>query len=313
MTTAAEPSAAFADRLTLAIRRLGHPLCVGLDPHPGCLPAVFRRDLGDPLEPTDPRVADAWGAFFFALIDRLEGRVAVVKPQVAFFERLGWRGLRTLEQVVRRAHERDLMVIMDAKRGDIGSTAAAYARAFLGAEAPFPSDALTVNPYLGLDTLDPFVERAAEHGAGLFVLVRTSNPGAADLQDQQVDGEALHLRLAAALAERTARLRGSETGWSGLGAVVGATWPEDADRVRERLPDALVLVPGYGAQGGSAKDAVRAFVRGPDGRLEGGVVNSSRGIVFPAGSERADNVAAWEWAIDDAIERAVDDLGSAVA
>ena len=308
------PTAAFADRLVLATRRLGHPLCVGLDPHPALLPTVFRRRVADPTDARDPRVADAWEGFFATLIDRLEGRVAVVKPQIAFFERLGWRGLRLLDAVVRRARERGLMVLMDAKRGDIGSTSAAYADAYFGPRAGWVSDALTVNPWLGFDTLEPFVERAEAAGSGLFVLVRTSNPGAADLQDVEVDGEALHLRLASALAEHAAeRLVGPETGWSGLGAVVGATWPEDADRVRERLPRSLVLVPGYGAQGGSAADAVRAFVRGPDGLLEGGIVNSSRGVVFPTGAERSDNVAAWEWAIDDALDRAIDDLGSAVA
>ncbi|MEM8994281.1 MAG: orotidine-5'-phosphate decarboxylase [Acidobacteriota bacterium] len=296
----------FADVLVERVRQLGHPLCVGFDPHLDRIPASFRRGS---MEPHDPETAGAVADFLGSVLDRVAGRVAVIKPQAAFFEQLGWPGVKVLQELVTKARGLGVLVLMDAKRGDIGSTAAAYSRAHLGADAPFPSHALTVNPYLGLDTLDPFVDRAASTGSGVFVLVRTSNPGAGAFQDlQDAGGRPLFHAVAEALAEPSKRLRGS-SGFSGLGAVVGATWPGEADAVRERLPHALVLVPGYGAQGGSAKDAVRAFVPGPNG-LEGGLVNSSRGILFPAAPD--DSLSAWEAAFEAGLRRAIDELGDAV-
>jgi len=297
----------FADRLILRTRQLGHPLCVGLDPHLPRIPRPFRR--GD-MQPANPETTAAVLDFLYAVIDRLEGRVAVVKPQIALFEQLGWRGLRGLEALCARAHERALLVVLDAKRGDIGSTAEGYARAYLEPDSPLPVDAITLNPYLGLDTLEPFGVRAEAHGCGVFVLVKTSNPGSGDIQDQTVAGEALYHRVAASLSPMAERLAGPATGWSSLGVVVGATYPEQAEAVRQRLPKSLFLVPGYGAQGAPAADAVRGFVEGPEG-LEGGIVNSSRGILFPevAGS---DDAAAWEKAFDAGLDAAIDELGSAV-
>lgn len=297
----------FADALIARTRALGHPLCVGLDPHLERIPPLFRRGS---MAPGDERTAEAVEDFLVAVVDRLEGRVAVIKPQIAFFEQLGWRGLAVLERLHARARNRGLLVLLDAKRGDIGSTAAGYARSYLAADAPLPSDALTLNPYLGLDTLEPFAEAAREHGRGLFVLVRTSNPGAGDLQDLVVDGAPLYRVLAQKLGPLTERLQG-RTGWSSLGVVVGATWPEQAVELREVMPHALFLVPGFGAQGGAAADAVRGFVRGPSG-LEGGIVNSSRGVLFPQGSDTDDRLA-WESAIDDALADSIDALATAVA
>ena len=298
----------FADRLILRTRQLGHPLCVGLDPHLTRIPRLFHR--GD-MQPANPETAAAVLDFLCAVIDRLEGRVAVVKPQIALFEQLGWRGLRGLEALCARARERALLVVLDAKRGDIGSTAEGYARAYLEPDSPLPVDAITLNPYLGLDTLEPFGVRAEAHGCGVFVLVKTSNPGSGDIQDQTVAGEALYHRVATSLSPMAERLIGPATGWSSLGVVVGATYPEQAEAVRQRLPHSLFLVPGYGAQGAAAADAVRGFVEGPEG-LEGGIVNSSRGILFPklAGS---DDAAGWEKAFDAGLDAAIDELGSAVA
>ncbi|MFO0691076.1 MAG: orotidine-5'-phosphate decarboxylase [Myxococcota bacterium] len=305
---AAASPASFADRLVRAVRALGHPLCLGLDPHLASLPPLFARGS---MSPGDERTAEAVEAFFAAVIDRAAGRVAVVKPQIAFFEQLGWRGMRALERLCARARTAGLLVLLDAKRGDIGSTAEGYAAAYLGAEAALPADALTVNPYLGFDTLEPFVRTASANGRGLFVLVRTSNPGSADLQDREVAGEPVFGLVARGLAPSELALRGPETGWSSLGVVVGATWPEQARRVREALPRALFLVPGYGAQGGSAEAAVVSFQRGPAG-LEGGIVNSSRAILFPEAARGATDAARWERAIDDALARAVDELAAAV-
>jgi orotidine-5'-phosphate decarboxylase len=300
---------AFADRVTVATRRLGHPLCAGLDPHLDRFPPLFRRGG---MAPEAPETAAAVESFCLAMLDRLAGRVAVVKPQIAFFERLGWRGLQVLERVAAGARERGLLVLLDAKRGDIGSTARGYAEAYLGSEAVLPVDAITANPYLGLDALEPFAKEALETGAGIFVLVKTSNPGSQDFQDRSLGGKPLYERVAESLAGIADRMRGPETGWSSLGAVVGATYPEVHQRLRELLPRAIFLVPGYGAQGGGARDAVAGFVAGPDGRLEGGLVNSSRGILFPPGSDTGD-LASWERAVDEALDRAIGELGEAVS
>ena len=306
--TAQTTREAFADRLILRVRELGHPLCVGLDPLRASLPPVFVQGS---MKPGDERTADAIEAFLSAVIDRVAGRVAIVKPQIAFFEPLGWRGIRALERLVDRARAQGLLVLLDAKRGDIGSTAEGYAEAYLGGEAAISADALTVNPYLGFDTLEPFVRMAKANERGLFVLVKTSNPGSGDLQDRDVEGEPLFGRVARGLARSEALLRGTVTGWSSLGVVCGATWPDQARRVREALPTSLFLVPGYGAQGGSAAAAVATFVPGPKG-LEGGIVNSSRAILFPDAARAADDAGTWERALDAVLDRAIDELGNAV-
>lgn len=297
----------FADTLVARIRELGHPLCVGLDPHLDRVPPLFRRGS---MAPARPQTARAVAAFLCALVDRLEGRVAVVKPQSAFFERMGPYGIEALAQVAARARERGLLVLLDAKRGDVGSTAEGYAGAYLDPAGGLPVDALTVNPYLGLDTLEPFAAAATRHGTGFFVLTKTSNPGSGDLQDRIVDGEPVYACVARSLGGLAERLAGPETGWSSLGVVVGATYPEEALRVREALPRALFLVPGYGAQGASARDAVCAFPAGPRGR-EGGVVSSSRALLFPPGGD-TDDGRTWERAVDAALARAVEELGEAV-
>jgi orotidine-5'-phosphate decarboxylase len=296
----------FADELISRTRRLGHPLCAGLDPHLPLVPPLFRQ--GD-MVPSDPRSAAAVADFLAAALPRLAPHVAVVKPQSAFFERLGWRGIQVLEDVVSRSRAAGLPVILDAKRGDIGSTAEAYA-GVLDGSAPLQADALTVNPYLGRDTLAPFIDAAAAQGRGVFVLTKTSNPGAADFQDRRIDGVPLYGHVAAALAEPCAALRGA-SGWSSLGIVAGATHPAEHEHLRARLPNALFLVPGYGAQGAPATDAVRGFVRGPHG-LEGGVVSSSRALLFPSAGN-TDDSRTWESALDDAVARAVDELRAAVA
>lgn len=290
----------------LRVRQLGHPLCLGLDPHLSQLPPLFRRGT---MHPADPATAGAVQEFLFTILDRYAERVAVVKPQSAFFEQLGWRGVQVLDAVARRARQLGMLVLLDAKRGDIDSTAAAYA-AYLDPRGALPVEAITLNPYLGRDTLAPFVRAASEHGAGLFVLVKTSNPGAGDYQDRRVGERPLYEIVAESLAADEATLRGPDTGWSSLGIVVGATQPDDAPRIRELLPRALFLVPGYGAQGGGSAAAVRGFVRGPAGALEGGIVNSSRGVLFPAGSQ-TDSASAWERAIDEAQARTVEDLRAA--
>jgi orotidine-5'-phosphate decarboxylase len=291
----------FADNLIERVRELGHPLCVGLDPHLARIPAPFRQGS---MRPSDPATPGAVQQYFEEVIDRLEKRVAVVKPQIGLFETMGWRGIQTLTALVERCRLRNLLVVLDAKRGDIGSTAAGYAGAYLGDDAALEVDALTVNPYLGRDSLTPFTDCCSANGRGIFVLVKTSNPGSADLQDQRLAETTLYEVVARMLAEDCRRLIGPVSGWSSLGVVVGATYPEHSEKVRAALPEAFFLVPGFGAQGAGAKEAVRGFRRGPGG-LEGGIVNSSRAILYP-GTE------SWEAGFNASLDQAIGELGEAV-
>ncbi|MEM7766704.1 MAG: orotidine-5'-phosphate decarboxylase [Pseudomonadota bacterium] len=292
----------FADAFTAATARHG-PLCVGIDPHPGRVPALFGGDT--------PEGLGEWGQ---ALVEIAAGRAGIVKPQAGLFERHGPAGMEALQTVTRAARDAGLLVIIDAKRGDIGSTAEGYAAAYLGEDAPFPAHCITVNPYMGLDTLEPFVRRAETTGSGLAVLARTSNPGAADFQALSVEGAPLYLRVAEALQPLCERLA-SASGWSNLMIVAGATGPDEARALRRALPTALFLVPGYGTQGAGAKDALAGFV--PDGQsgtaLAGGAVNASRSVTFPPGAEAATTRRDWAEAIAAAIDAAQADLTSAAA
>ncbi|MEL6258945.1 MAG: orotidine-5'-phosphate decarboxylase [Pseudomonadota bacterium] len=287
----------FSDRLIQAARTHG-PLCVGVDPHAGRIPLCFGGDTPDGVR--------AWG---LALVEAVRGRCGVVKPQVALFERHGPAGMAALQAVCATARAAGLLVITDAKRGDIGSTAEGYAEAYLGVDAPFPSDAVTVNPYMGVETLEPFVRRAEAQGKGVVVLARTSNPGAADFQGRNVDGAPLFTRVVEALEPYIERLEGAH-GWSSLMLVAGATGPAEARRLRSIALNALFLVPGYGAQGADAAQALASFLPGPFG-LEGGVVNASRSIAYPRGAEHASSLDAWRALVVDAIEAAQSDLSAA--
>ena len=286
----------FGSRLTTAIRSAGTPLCMGIDPHLSMMPALF----GDVSETASPSTLRAIEDFAMACLAMAKGRVAAIKPQVAFFEAQGPDGMHVLARLGRAAIDAGVLVIMDAKRNDIGSTNAAYADAWIGHDAAFPSDALTVNAYLGLDTLDPLLARADRQGAGLFVLTRTSNAGAGDLQDLEIDGKPLFQYLAAGLAPLAAAREG-DLGLSSLGIVAGATWPEEARALRETLPSAPFLVPGFGAQGAGAAQALAGLTTGPNGP-EGGLVNSTRGLIFPAAATNASSINDWQAAINDAIK-----------
>jgi orotidine-5'-phosphate decarboxylase len=294
----------FADQIIERVRELAHPLCVGLDPHLDQIPESFRRGS---MANADPETAEAVQAFFEEVVDRLEKRVAVVKPQIALFERLGWRGLRALEAIVERCRARGLMVVLDGKRGDIGSTAEGYAEAYLSEAAPVSVDALTVQPYLGRDSLQPFLDSCESNCRGKFVLVKTSNPGSGDLQDLALASGPVFGAVAAMLADACDGLRGSSTGWSSLGVVVGAADPAESEMIREVLPKALFLVPGFGVQGTTAAESVQSFLPGPAG-LEGGIVNSSRAILFPG-----EHGGGWDGGFEAALSEAIDRLGEAVA
>lgn len=282
----------FADRLVDAVKTHG-PLCVGIDPHAGRIPALFGGDTPEGLA--------KWSC---AIVDAAVGRTGIVKPQAGLFERHGWQGMKALADVCDAAKAAGLIVLMDAKRGDIGSTAEGYAAAYLTKDAPFACDALTVNPYMGTDTLEPHVRAAEVSGKGVIVLARTSNPGSADYQARDLEGAPLYARVVESLAPMIERLKG-ESGWSGLMLVTGATGPDEARRLRALAPDALFLVPGYGAQGAGAADALAGFVDG-----QGGCVNASRSVTFPAGSDAASTQAAWADGVTAAMDAAQADLKS---
>ena len=207
----------FGDKLIDKIRIIGNPLCVGLDPYLDKIPPLFRDG---PMTPADPRTAKATRSFLMSLIDLLEHKIAIIKPQSAFFERMGWRGTQLLEDITSYAQGKGFLVLMDAKRGDIGSTAEAYAQSFLTKDAPIKSDALTVSPFLGLDTLEPYIQAARINGSGVFVLVKTSNPGSGDFQDMLVGEKTLFEKIAEKLEPLSKDFEAPRTGWSSLGIVV---------------------------------------------------------------------------------------------
>jgi orotidine-5'-phosphate decarboxylase len=257
--------ALFFDRLIGQIRAKDSRCIVGLDPRIDQMPAFIA---------SDPCAAIT--EFHELVLDAVADLIPAVKPQLAFFEQYGVAGMQAFENTVRAARERGLLVIADGKRNDISSTAEAYANAYLSGGG-FDCDALTVTPYLGRDSLVPFVEACKKHGKGLFVVLKTSNPGSKDFEDQPLEstGRPLYEKIAGVLNELGRELTG-ESGYSSIGAVIGATFPEEGRRLRQLMPKAPILVPGYGAQGGSAKAAAECF--NEDGL--GAIVSSSRGITY---------------------------------
>jgi len=262
----------FGETLAEAVRRCGNPVVVGLDPRWEQLPEKL---VGNSAVDFAAR-AGAYEQFCCEVIDVVAPLVPAVKPQAAFFEECGPAGLLALGKVVDYARAQGLLVIMDGKRNDIGSTAEAYARGYLGREqSAWHCDALTISPYLGADSLEPFINVAHDRGAGLFVLVKTSNPGSGMLQDKLSDGEPLY-RAVARYVEAQSSANCGASGYGSIGAVVGATYPEQLAELRAAMPHTWFLVPGYGSQGGTAKDVVPAF----DENGLGAVINNSRGIIF---------------------------------
>ncbi len=291
----------FADRLNSAVRRCRTPVLVGLDPRMESLPAGI---LPNRNEASWAEIAAAYGRFCRGVIDVVAPLVPAVKPQAAFFEQLGPDGMTALADVIRYAQQKGLLVIFDGKRNDIGSTATAYAQGLLGAEgqSPWGADALTVSPYLGDDSLQPFIEVAQKRSAGLFVLVKTSNPGGRMLQDLVADGRPLY-RHVAEYVERKAVETVAACGYGAVGAVVGATYPAQLAELRSAMPHTLFLVPGFGSQGGTARDVAAAF----DAHGLGAVVNNSRGILFAhAVKPYSERYGADRW--QEAVEAATRDM-----
>ena len=262
------------DRLVEAIERTGNPTALGLDTRFDYLPQSFIDKLVPEGEWTAEHVVKAISLFNRSLIDALCDIVPCVKVQVAFYEMLGVAGMELFRETLLYAAHKGMATIADVKRNDIGSTAEAYSAAYLGTEAPFGCDFITVNAYLGSDGIEPFLKDCRRGGTGLFVLVRTSNPSAGDFQDLLVEGRPLYEHMGDKVASWGADLVGSH-GYSSVGAVVGATWPEEGGKLRRLLPQTFFLVPGYGAQGASAKDLIGCF----DAHGGGVIVNASRSLL----------------------------------
>jgi orotidine-5'-phosphate decarboxylase len=261
----------FADRLAGAVERKRSQLVVGLDPRPDVLPVELRGEAQEGRA----GAARACSRFCQGLIDAVAPYVVAIKPQVAFFEALGADGIGAFEDVCAYARAAGLQVIADCKRGDVGSTARAYATAYLEGDPPL-ADALTVNPYLGRDSLEPYLAACRRDGAGIFCVVKSSNAGSADVQDLALsDGRAVWQQVAELVAEWGAELVG-EHGLSAVGAVVGATHPRAVGEARRLMPQSVLLLPGVGAQGATPADVARAFTSGPASAL----VNVSRAVIY---------------------------------
>lgn len=268
-------------RLVDAVRAKQNPTVAGLDPRLDYLPAFLKEKAYAEFGKTLEGAAAAVLEYNKALIDAMYDIVPAIKPQAAYYELYGWAGVKTLAETIAYARDKGMYVITDGKRNDIGTTMEAYAAAHLGLVdvdgeqyAPFDGDALTVNGYLGADGIKPLLSICKERDRGIFVLCKTSNPSSGELQDRLLDGEALYARMGD-LCEAWGADTIDDSGYSAVGAVVGATYPAQLAELRARLPHTYFLVPGYGAQGGGAADVAPAFDK--DGM--GAIVNSSRGIL----------------------------------
>lgn len=275
------------------IQKTKAPVCVGLDPMLDYIPEhVLKRAL-DEFGETLEGAAEAIWQYNKEIIDHVYDLIPSVKPQIAMYEQFGIEGLKAYVKTVNYCHEKDLLVIGDAKRGDIGSTSSAYAAAHIGKAkvgskslSSFATDFLTINPYLGTDGVKPFVDVCKEEDKGLFVLVKTSNPSSGEFQDRLIDGQPLYEHVAQKVVEWGAD--SMDGTYSNVGAVVGATYPEMSSVLRKLMPNTYFLVPGYGAQGGTAEDLKPCF--NEDGL--GAVINSSRGIIAAYKQDKYKNFGA---------------------
>ena len=268
------------NKLVIKIKKMGAPVVVGLDPMLNYVPEFVQKKAFEEYGETLEGAAEAIWQYNKGIVDATYDLIPAVKPQIAMYEQFGLPGLAAFKKTVDYCKEKGLVVIGDIKRGDIGSTSAAYAVGHIGkvkvgskTYAPFDEDFVTVNPYLGSDGVNPFLDVCKEEKKGIFVLVKTSNPSSGEFQDQKIDGRPLYELVGEKVAAWGSEVMGDE--YSYVGAVVGATYPEMGKVLRKVMPKAYILVPGYGAQGGKGKDLVHFF--NEDGL--GAIVNSSRGII----------------------------------
>ena len=295
------------NQLIANIKKTGAPIVVGLDPMLKYIPEHIQKkafvEFGETLE----GAAEAIWQFNKEIVDKTYDLIPAVKPQIAMYEQFGIPGLVAFKKTVDYCNSKGLVVIGDIKRGDIGSTSSAYAVGHIGkvqvgskTYAPFDEDFVTVNPYLGSDGVNPFIDVCKEEKKGLFILVKTSNPSSGEFQDQMIDGRPLYELVGEKVAQWGEDCMGDE--YSYIGAVVGATYPEMGKVLRKVMPKSYILVPGYGAQGGKGKDLVHFF--NEDGL--GAIVNSSRGIIAAYKQEKYANYG--EEAFADASRAAVEDM-----
>ena len=295
------------NQLIANIKKTGAPIVVGLDPMLKYIPEHIQKkafaEFGETLE----GAAEAIWQFNKEIVDKTYDLIPAVKPQIAMYEQFGIPGLVAFKKTVDYCKSKGLVVIGDIKRGDIGSTSSAYAVGHIGkvqvgskTYAPFDEDFVTVNPYLGSDGVNPFIDVCKEEKKGLFILVKTSNPSSGEFQDQMIDGRPLYELVGEKVAQWGEDCMGDE--YSYIGAVVGATYPEMGKVLRKVMPKSYILVPGYGAQGGKGKDLVHFF---NEDRL-GAIVNSSRGIIAAYKQEKYANYG--EEAFADASRAAVEDM-----
>ncbi len=279
----------YIDRLIDEIKKKNNPSVIGLDPKIEYVPGYIKDSFFNEFGATFEGAAQAIIEFNTRLIDAICDIVPAVKPQLAYYEMYGIEGIKAFDETVKYAKKKGLLVIADGKRNDIGSTAQAYSAAYLGntpiekeKHKAFDADALTVNPYLGIDGIKPFIDDCTNNDKGIFVLVKTSNPSSGQLQDLKTEsGKAIYETVAEYVAEWGETVKG-KYGYSSVGAVVGATYPEQAKVLREIMKNAYILVPGYGAQGGTAKDAAASFNK--DGL--GAIVNASRSVMCAYKSDK---------------------------
>ena len=269
------------DRLIARIDELKNPSVAGLDPKLEYVPRFLKDAFFVKDGHTLKAAAGAILAFNKALIDELCDIVPAIKPQAAYYEMYGWEGVRTLAETIRYAQQKGMYVMTDGKRNDIGATMTAYATAHPGKVMvdgvelePFGADALTVNGYLGTDGIQPLLDVCQKYDKGIFVLAKTSNPSSGELQDRKIDGKSVY-EIMGEMCEKWGEQQIGKYGYSAVGAVVGATYPEQLAELRAKLPHTMFLVPGYGAQGGGAKGVAGAF----DANGRGAIVNSSRAIM----------------------------------
>ena len=294
------------------IQKTSAPIVVGLDPTMKMIPSGIKQKAFEEYGETLEGAAEAIWQFNKAIVDATFDLIPAVKPQIAMYEQFGIPGLIAFKKTVDYCKSKDLVVIGDVKRGDIGSTSAAYAVAHLGkvkvgekSIAPFDEDFATVNPYLGTDGIQPFLDVCKEEKKGLFILVKTSNPSSGEFQDQLIGGRPLYQLVGEKVAEWGESCMGND--YSYIGAVVGATYPEVGKAMRRIIPKSFILVPGYGAQGGKGEDLCHFF--NPDGL--GAIVNSSRGIIAAYQSKAYEAFGEENFA--DASRQAVIDMREDIA
>ena len=301
------------DKLVGKIKKLNAPIVVGLDPNLAFVPEHIQKKAFDEYGETLEGAAEAIWQFNKAIVDAVYDLIPAVKPQIAMYEQFGLPGLEAFHRTVEYCRQKDLVIIGDIKRGDIGSTSEAYARGHLGPVKVgsrslygFNEDFVTLNPYMGSDSINPFINTAKKEKKGAFILVKTSNPSSGEFQDRLIDGRPLFEYVAEMVNEWGSDYVG-ECGYSYVGAVVGATYPEQARITRKLMPKAYILVPGYGAQGATAKDLLPNF----DENGLGAIVNSSRGIIAAYKQEKYAKFGAEHSA--DASRAAVIDMQKDIA